>query len=71
MKVIANTDSGFNRIEGYGYIDETFGVGIAALYNVKYTPAYDGGRTHKRIKLGDLTPCSPFDNCVPEDSKRK
>ena len=30
MKVEAKTDAGYNRIEGYGYIVELFGVGIAA-----------------------------------------
>ena len=30
VKVEAKTDTGFNRIEGYGYIEETFGVEIAA-----------------------------------------
>ena len=65
VKVKAKTDTGYNRIEGYAYIAETFGAGIAAYYTVKYTPVYDGGPAHKMVKLGDLTPCSPYDDCLP------
>ena len=71
VKVEAKTESGHNRPEGYGYISETFGVGAAAFYTVKYTPAYDGGRTHKKVHLIDLTSSSPFNDCLPPESKRK
>ena len=71
VKVESKTDAGYNRPEGYGYIHQTFGVGLAALYSVKYTPAFDGGRVHKQVRLGDLTPCSPFDECLAEESRRK
>ena len=70
VKVERNTTTRKNRPEGYGYINETFGAGLAAFYSVKYTPAHDGGRTHKDIQLGDLTPCSPFDDVLQEDTKR-
>ena len=49
---------------------ETFGVGGAALYSIKYTPAHDGGRTHKKIALCNLTPCTPFNDCLADDEKR-
>ena len=58
------------RPEGYGYVTATFGVGIAAYYSIKYTPAFDGGSTHKQVQLGDLTPCSPFDEFLPPETKR-
>ena len=32
MKVEAKTYSVYTRIEGYGYISETFGVGFAVFY---------------------------------------
>ena len=70
VKVENNTTAGKYRPEGYGYVQETFGVGLAAFYTIKYTPAHDGGRIHKRVHLAELTPCSPFDNTLPEDSKR-
>ena len=70
VKVDEKTEAGYNRIEGYGYITEAFGAGAAAFYSVKFTPAYDGGRTHKQVRLGDLTCCSPFDECLPENTKR-
>ena len=43
---------------------------MAAFYSVKYTPAHDGGRTHKDIQLSVLTPYSPFDDVLQEDMKR-
>ena len=45
--------------DGYGYIQETFGVGLAAYYTIKYTLAQDSGRTYKGIHLAELTPFSP------------
>ena len=50
---------------------KTFGVGVAAYYTVKFTPAYDGSRVHKQVRLGHLTPCSPLSDWFPEDLKRK
>ena len=50
---------------------KTFGVGVAAYYTVKFTPAYNGSRVHKQVRLGDLNPCSPFSDGLPEDLKRK
>ena len=67
---MARTNTRYNRSEGYSYISETFGYDIAAFHTIKYIPAYDGGRFHKNVQLGDLTPCSPFDNCLAEDLKR-
>ena len=37
---------------------------------MKYTPAYDGEWTHKKISLSELTPCVPFDNLPPDSAKR-
>ena len=70
VKVIQNTTAGNNRPAGFGYISECNGVGGAAFYSVKYTPAHDGGRIHKKIPLSDLTPCTPFDNFPAESIKR-
>ena len=42
------------------------GVGGAAVYDMKYTPWYDGGQTHRKIRLDYLAPCSPFDDLVPD-----
>ena len=50
---------------------QTFGVGTAAYYIIKYTPAFDGGRTHKHLHLVDLTLCSLFDECILPESKRQ
>ena len=63
--------SGQYRPDGYGYITICHGVGGAALYDVKYTPVYDGGRIHRRIPLSCLTSCSPFDDILPEGAKRR
>ena len=70
VKVEEKTSSGHNRPTGYGYITETFGVGAAAFYSVKFTPAYDSARTYKNIRLCDLTPCKPFGDCISDDVKR-
>ena len=43
VQVSADTSAGHNRPGGFGYITECNGVGGAAMYSVKYTPAYDGG----------------------------
>ena len=67
IKADAKTDAGFNCPEGYGYIVQIFWAGAAAYYSVKYTPAFDGGRTHRHLHLVDLTPCSPFDECIPPE----
>ena len=69
-KVKRDMSAGNNQPEGYGYIVATFGMGLAAYYTVKYTPGYDGGRVHKCVRLGDLTPCSPFEECLAPGSKR-
>ena len=70
MKVDGKTDAGYNQIEGYGYISESFGYDTAAFYTVKYMPVYDGGRSHKLVRLCNLTPFSPFNDCFVEDLKR-
>ena len=45
-KVEAESSRGKNRPHGYGYTTASHGFGGAALYDVRYTPAYDGGCTH-------------------------
>ena len=71
VKVEADTSRGRNRPYGYGYITACHGVGGAAIYDVKFTPAYDSGRIHKAISLGYLTSCSPFDDIIAEGTKRR
>ena len=51
VKVEEDFSAGKNRPEGYGYICNVRGVGAAVIYDVKFTPAYDGGRVHKNIHL--------------------
>ena len=49
-RVETNISSKYNRPKGYGYITETLGVGLAAYYTVKLTPAHIvGGRTNRSI----------------------
>ena len=45
-------------------------LGSAAVYDIKYTPVYDSGRVHRRVSLEYLTPCSPFEDVIPEGIKR-
>ena len=71
VKVGTDSSHGKNRPEGYGYITACHGVGGAAIYDVKYTPVYDGGRTHRKISLDFLTPCTPFDDIITNVTKRK
>ena len=70
VKVEEKTSSGHNCPTGYGYITETFGVGTAVLYSVKFTPAYDSARIYKHIRLCDLTPCKKFADYIVDDVKR-
>ena len=70
VKVEEDFSPGHNRPCGYGYITQCHGVGGAAVYDVRFTPAYDGGRIHRRITLDHLTSCSPFDDLIAEGYKR-
>ena len=71
VKVEADTSCVRNRPHGYGYITACHGVGGAAIYDVKFTPAYDSGRIHKAISLSYLTSCSPFDDIIAEGKKQR
>ena len=71
VKVGTDSSHGKNRPDGYGYITACHGVGGAAIYDVKYTPVYDGGRTHRKISLDFLTPCTPFNDIITNKTKRK
>ena len=71
VKVEADSSRGRNRPHGYGYVTASHGVGGAALYDEKYMPTYDGGRTHQRISLACLTSCAPFDDIIAEDRKHR
>ena len=70
VKVELSSTTKKYRPDGYGYIQKTFGVGSAAYYMIKHTPAHDGDRTHKGIPLAELAPWSPFDDVLLEDTKR-
>ena len=56
VKVVADTSSGMNRLEGFGWISSVRGVRAATLSDVQYDKAYDNGQTHKNIPVKHLTP---------------
>ena len=56
MKIVADTSSGMNRLEGFCWITSVRGVGAASLSDVQYDKVYDNGRTHKNIPEKHLTP---------------
>jgi hypothetical protein len=51
-----DTSPNKNRPHGYGYITKVYGVGAATIVSVKYSAAHDGGRTHLKIVMNDITP---------------
>jgi len=49
VKIVADTSSGMNRLEGFCWITSVRGVGAASLSDVQYDKVYDNGRTHKKF----------------------
>ena len=68
VKVEADMSPGQNRPHDYGYITMCYGIGGTAIYDVRYTPAYDGGCTHRRISLTCSLPVPPFKTSFQRDS---
>ena len=53
----------------HSYMTTTYVTVAAAIYDVKYTPAYNGDRTHRDISLDHLTQYYPFDDIFPGGAK--
>ena len=49
VKIVADTSSGMNRLEGFCWITSVRGVGAASLSDVQYNKVYDNGRMHKKF----------------------
>ena len=55
VRVCSRTDAGHNRPAGVGYVMKTSGVGAATIFDVRYNSAYDNGRLHRNICIGEIT----------------
>ncbi len=71
VEVSTDTSPGMNCPQGYGYVTKVYKIsGTTLVADVKYTPAYDGGRKFKAIPLNDITVANLNQDMITESRKR-